>query len=482
NLQTKNFRKNDFLNNFVIKHVLELSSVRKEIFENAHVPVCILFYKHSTSEEAMKNTIDYISMKPSPYFNKLKILSISKVDFKTVSQSKLIQYDYLWKILVYGSYLDFNLIKRLKESYNSIYQTCEDKKYPKGMGIQATKGKYDIREHLNKDFIDIPRGKNSEKYMSNFHISNELPKWDIPQVHRKGESKLFQPNSVLITRGVDTMTLKAKSAVLNKDAVFKHTLTGVNVPTLNIARNFAGLINSSFFAYYNLEVASSIGIEREQLHDEEKLQVPYIKSKRIIAVVEEIEKLKTEHFDTKSSNILNYENALNLLILKLDNLILKEFNLNNRELSLIDYATNIMIPWVIQKNYDIAFNKLSYKNKKIEDYANIFVEYYSKIYERVNMFFVAEIIHSNYAIGIKFKVLHTKPNLQISWIQEDNIDNFIKLSGSQSLENIFIQKDIKGFEEDYFYVVKPNEYKNWHKAIGYLDFNEFQDALLRSEV
>ena len=46
------------------------------------------------------------------------------------------------------------------------------------------------------------------------------------------------------------------------------------------------------------------------------------------------------------------------------------------------------------------------------------------------------------------------------------------------MENLFIQKDIKGFEADGFYVVKPNEYKNWHEAIGYLDFYEFDKAIL----
>jgi len=48
------------------------------------------------------------------------------------------------------------------------------------------------------------------------------------------------------------------------------------------------------------------------------------------------------------------------------------------------------------------------------------------------------------------------------------------------LDNLFIQKDIKGFELDGFYVVKPNEYKNWHEAIGYLDFYEFKKAILRA--
>ena len=64
--------------------------------------------------------------------------------------------------------------------------------------------------------------------------------------------------------------------------------------------------------------------------------------------------------------------------------------------------------------------------------------------------------------------------------KESNIDNFFKLTNGQPLANLFIQKDIKGFESDGYYVIKPNEYKNWHKAIGYLDFYEFEKAILKA--
>ena len=479
NLQTKEFRTNHFFNNFKVNHMLELSSVRKEIFENADVPVSIIFYEKSTKEEIANNVIKYISMKPNRHFEKLKLLILTKNDFKKVLQSKLIENDYLWKILVYGSYLDFNFIKRLKE-YKSINKISEECKYPKGMGIQATQGKYDISYHLNKDFIDIPRGKESERYMSNFYIANKLPQWTISKVHRKGEEKLFDKFSVLVTRGVNTQTLKAKSAVLYKAAVFKHTLTGVNVPDITIAKTFVGLLNSSLFAYYNIEVASSIGIEREQLHDEEKLQMPFIENKEITSIVSTIEELKKEHFDTKSSNILNYEPKLNMLIDELDKVVLEAFKLNEQEYALVDYANSVVIPWVIQKKYEIAFNKIDNRDNILRDYINIFLNHYSKIYEQNNMYFQANVFWDDYAIGIYFKVLNEKPEEDITWKQEKNIQNFPKMAGSRILENLFIQKDIKGFESNGFYVVKPNEYKNWHKAIGYLDFYEFNDAILKA--
>ena len=47
-------------------------------------------------------------------------------------------------------------------------------------------------------------------------------------------------------------------------------------------------------------------------------------------------------------------------------------------------------------------------------------------------------------------------------------------------EKLFIQKDIRGFEKDGFYIIKPNEKKLWHKAIAYLDVDEIMDAILKA--
>ncbi|MCK4347231.1 MAG: hypothetical protein KAW47_01310, partial [Thermoplasmatales archaeon] len=69
-----------------------------------------------------------------------------------------------------------------------------------------------------------------------------------------------------------------------------------------------------------------------------------------------------------------------------------------------------------------------------------------------------------------------------SWKKTSDDNLLLKLSslGYQKItESLFIQKDIRGFEKDGFYIVKPNEKKLWHKAIAYLDAEEFVDAMLR---
>jgi hypothetical protein len=81
-----------------------------------------------------------------------------------------------------------------------------------------------------------------------------------------------------------------------------------------------------------------------------------------------------------------------------------------------------------------------------------------------------------------FKVIPIDKEKQtISWVRSKN-DQILKLISSLGIrkvtDKLFIQKDIRGFEKEGFYIIKPNEIKLWHKAIAYLDLDEFVDAIL----
>jgi hypothetical protein len=85
-----------------------------------------------------------------------------------------------------------------------------------------------------------------------------------------------------------------------------------------------------------------------------------------------------------------------------------------------------------------------------------------------------------------FKVIaeneYTEP---IVWKNKQNDTNgifqkIIELGVTKITDQLFVQKDIRGFEKEYFYIFKPNEKRLRHKAVGYLDVNEFEDAILRA--
>jgi hypothetical protein len=405
-------------------------------------------------------------MKPNPYFKKFKILTLARSDFKNILQTKLLENDYLWKILVYGSYLDFNFIKRLK----SLPKISNELTHKPKQGI--TVGGSD--KNPTAKYIGMPYVQT--KQFKPFYILSTVSTWTKTYAHRNKNLEIFKAPSLLISKGINT-DLEMKIGILQRDAIFTDSITALKTDNQNTLYGIMGTLYSSLFKYYILNIGSSIAIEREQIHNPEKFGMPYIEDEAIIQSTKSLEKYSQNDF-------AQYDGEFEIFKEELNNNVLKAFNLNEQEYALVDYANSIVIPWVIQKKYDIAFKKLDLEQSNDKEYMkaylNIFINHYTNIYKHANMYFQANVKWSKYAIGIYFKVLKDKPNEQITWQQEENIQNFLKLSPTQTIENLFIQKDIKGFEKDGFYVVKPNEYKNWHKAIGYLDFYEFRDAILRA--
>ena len=95
---------------------------------------------------------------------------------------------------------------------------------------------------------------------------------------------------------------------------------------------------------------------------------------------------------------------------------------------------------------------------------------------------IVEIHHTNQLIGLFFKLIPIEEQIeQINYVNTNNNEVLQRLStlGNEKItDRLFIQKDIRGFEKDGFYIVKPNEKRLWHKAIAHLDLNEFTDAML----
>ena len=468
NLQSEAFRTKNFFNRFKIRHILELSSVRKEIFENATTPVSLLFYKPDKDEEVLNNTFNYISLKPSPYFEKLKLLLISKNDLKKVSQKKVLEFDCLWKILVYGSYLDFNLIKRLKK-HKTIDNVIESK--AQGITIKGEDKK------PAKEYIGMPYIKTD--YFVPFYIKQTQEIWEKEFVHRNKKIELFKAPSLLISKGIST-SLQLKMGIMKEDSVFSDSITAIKAKDIDTLYAVMSAWSSSLFKYMIFNTGSSIGIEREQAHNPEKFSMPYAYNKDIVKIAKQIEKLQKEHFDGNGANLLDYEIKLQNLVKSLNNTALKTFNLSDQEQALVDFAVNITIPWIMKKQYDDAFFPYSYKDERIEAYVKLFTDHYTALYAEQGLFFQATVYWNQYAIGIYFKTSKETQTETIIWKKEENIRHFLDFANGKKLANLFIQKDIKGFEKDGFYVVKPNEIKNWHKAIGYLDFYEFEDAILKA--
>lgn len=492
NLQSKSFRAY-LLYNFFIERVFELAPVRREVFnksnDKAIAPACVLFFSYAIGASTDSNIIEHIALKPSRFFSLFKIFTINRTDFKKVQQSKLKEYDWLWKVLVYGSYLDFNFIKRLKSDYPTIKERIEDgNDLIIGQGVMVGGGdKNDASDLVGKPFIDTR--SDIKQYWIN---PNNKKKWNYSTVHRTRNKELYMAPILLISGGINN-ELKSIAAISYKDAVFKSSLTGIKAygeNSIKILRQILGILNSSFFSYFNLMAFSSSGIEREEAHDAEKLNVPFVNSVSIHEKVEEIENLLVSYYS--ENNILyntKLEKEIETKLLKIDESIYGSFSLSKSEMDLLDYANQVITPVIMKHdNHERLFLPMKIRDEKLVSYAQLFIDRFQANLSNKDRKFIVEIWHNNQIVGMLFKVIPIKEYKEdIVWVnKQDDVSGvlpfLINISSSKITDQLFVQKDVRGFvnQEGYFYIFKPNEKRLWHKAIGYLDVQEFSDAILKA--
>jgi hypothetical protein len=489
NLQSIKFRRY-FLNNYLVRRVFELAPVRREIFNEAIAPACILFFSNAYGQNTDENLIEHIALKPSRFFSMFKIFTVNRHDVKTVRQDRLKNNDWLWKVLVYGSYLDFNFITRLKKN-KSIQDSLEGNTLIK-QGIKRVDGdkKIDVTDLEDWDFLDLDKKEIRQFFINKTH--NKLGLKEVGYIYiENGEicKDMFSPPMLLVKETVNTR-LESVSAISQKKILFTDKITSIKIRDNKNIDNYyliAGLINSTLFAYYILNTSSTAGIMIEQqINDAERFSFPYKYSNNIIELAKKIELLK----DKSDTVVLaNTQNELNELLIKIDNSLYKLFSLSEIEKTLVDYSKNIVIPFIMKhKGFEKLFQPISFDDSDsiLRNYAKLFIERFASNYDSIGKKFVVEIWHTKQIIGMFFKVISKSKYKQDTIFEnmENKKTNFlqkiIKLSGSKITDKLFIQKDIRGFEKEYFYIFKPNERRLWHKAIGYIDVDEFMDASLRA--
>lgn len=481
NLNAKKFRRY-FLHNYFVDMVFELSLVSKEIFSSANTPAIILFFKYSHGKNTELNELIHVSLKPSPLFSLFKIFILQKTDIKRVIQRKPSGDDLLWKVLIFGSYLDFNLTLSLNRKRPTVAKAIEMKNALRGQGINVGGGK------RKKDNVEYLLG--SPLVDHNFDILPFFVKpnaiWEETLVERKRNKLLFKAPVLLTKHGLKEF--RAISAILYTNSLYKHSLTGVKSDNLSFLRNICGLLNSQMFSYFIINTSAAL-IDRGRAHDEEKFAFPFIDNPKITKIVEQIENI-SKQVHKKEQILLNQEDPKlatekQELINQLDEEIFNSFNLDEQERALVDYAVNITIPLIMRhKGYEQKlFSPVPFRDKLIKDYIKIFLSRFETSFRRKRL--KAEIWHTSNIVGIFFKVVpDNSPDKQIiEWLTKKNemlLNKIVSLGTEKVTEDLFIQKDIRGFEKKGFYIIKPNEKKLWYKAIGYLDADEFMDAILKA--
>lgn len=477
NSNAHEFRNKFLVGNCSLHRVLELSPVRFHLFKNANAPTAIIFYSYNKPDKEQR--LIHQSLKPNAFLQYFQIIISEKYDTKEIYQSFLKDYDWLWKVLVYGNVLDFHFLKSYranKENFVSLDDFMHKENILPGAGFKIGKKdrKTDISEIRNQLVVSGSNFKSLYLNTNNLKpFYQEYP--NIDKVNGIGKLEVYKAPHLLIKRGAKNIPVVA---YCDFDCCFPNTIFGLTSDNENIdkLKSIGTLLSSNIISYFTFCLSTQWGIERDEIYLKDYKSVP-------IPLLSETEiKDLANRFSILTAQRENYFNEVMYsseeIIPNFDDVVSELYNLDKQEHFLIDYNKTVSIP--LFRNQTSPYRKL--KRDEFAPYVNIFIEHFEEIFNEEGNFFEIAIypeVANSYFAAIEIKIVKEQPQSIISNSKPDeSLEFWTKFSVTKHTQFFYEQKDIINFEKDSFYIIKPNEYKNWHPAIAYLDLGEIIDSFL----
>jgi hypothetical protein len=485
---TKTF-KNKFLTSYCLDKFFDLSPARRLIFEEKDSPASIVYFRLSNKDEYLRNIVNHQSVKINYFLKYFKMLVIEKYDQKKIPQSLFLENDWMFKIALYGNSLDFVLLKKLclnqsiSKHFAKTIETLD--------GFKRDKlSKYNIKNIDNY----ITEKAHIENYYTpnrkNLQIDSDLmpiySNFGVYRIILKGQTKNETDIVVSYSEG-PSIYRNDTFLVVSKEEIIKYLY---------------GYLTSKLYTYFQYLTSSTWGLAtRPAIRLCEYVNFPFIKPN---------EKTKTELINLANQFLKPFEDyykqdirseklPINQEILsKINSIIDNLYGIQGYEKDLIDYVLNVsryqFQESKQQRIIEFTRAKNHYRNQDLvlKNYAEVFIKEFESIY--TDEFIQVEIYPLDHFIAMNFVFQTEKPDEKILYCtdKKDESDVLHRLANNLSvsqitnttdpIKNLFIQKDIKGFEVNSFYVIKPNEYKCWHRAMAWYDVAEFKEKIEETEL
>jgi hypothetical protein len=249
------------------------------------------------------------------------------------------------------------------------------------------------------------------------------------------------------------------------------------------------------YLYFLFSIAGAWGIGTRPAirFDEEYLSFPIIdiyneqKNELISLVNDFLSPYKKFHSEFN----LGQPEKNDVILHEINAIINHAYNLVDYEKDLIDYVLNISRYQFQESKQHLFTRKVDTDKDFLENYARVFIAEFSKIYD--DEYIQVEVYPLNYFIALNFIFTNTEPDEKIIYPSKSDESEVLKrLADNLSIEqitntenpskNLFVQKDIKGFEYNSFYIIKPNEFKCWHRSMAWYDVAEFKNKIEEAEL
>lgn len=501
----QNFRQWLFSETYVEK-IYNFSIFRKtpktfggQLFSSAVGPVSIVFYQKEIPAKT-SSTIEYWAPKSYVKSNLIEGVVIDATDIKFLPRVECHKPDTkIWKISMWGTLEDFKLIKKFDE-LPKLSDVLDKNNIIRSVGIRfldksTTEPIIDTelpklpyitpeaiqRFYSSKDsFIKLHKGitDESEKiYKKHYKLNESENLKSINTFRRIGKHKeVYYAPHLLVKSGLSDKKICA--SYLDDNCVFNGKVLGLTGDSNEFLKALSSVINSQIATYYLFLISSSIGIEREEIKPNEIYQLPLKCDdnifKELSKKIDHIKKRINQTYPLKS-DISDIEKEINETIFEL-----YDFSLNER--ILINDFLNITVSLLFDGHKSVALKPITITENKA---------YASTVSKEINDYLLAEknIVNAS-AFEIKratplniVKLSFDKKKKEVTLFDSDIYDGYLSIINKYTLsslaKNIYIQKQIKYYDGNDIYIIKPNQKRFWSRSMAINDARELVSEILK---
>lgn len=501
----QNFRQWLFNETYVEK-IYNFSIFRKtpksfggQLFSSAVGPVSIVFYQNQIPKKK-SSSIEYWAPKSYVKNSLVEGVVIDSTDIKFLPREECHNpATTIWKIAMWGTLEDYNLVKKI-EQLPKLSEVLKERGIKKAVGLQflyrstekpivnnelpkmpyispeavhryysPEESSIKLHQGLSKDLKKVYR-----KYYR-LHESEEIKK--INAFRRIGKhQEVYKAPHLLIKSGLSDKKLCA--SYLDYDCAFNDMVLGFSGGSSIFLKALSALINSKFATYYSFLISASTGIEREVIQPNEILKLPINLNDNVF------ENLSIHIEKIKKRILANYPLVTDISDIEqeINNAIFKLFGFSTNERILIDDFINISLSLLFEGHKSMALKSITVSENK--SYSLLISKELNNYLSSEKYFINTSFFETSKAAPLNIvKISFAKSEKEVesfdSKLYNKYLDEINRYSLKTLAKNIYIQKQIKYYDGNDIYIIKPNQKRFWSRSMAINDAKELVNEILK---
>jgi hypothetical protein len=441
------FRKSLF-SRFNVPQIIDFTSLSEILYGNAKVATAAIFIKN---EIPKKNGLLHVTVRRTKSNKEKLFFELDTYDFHTIPYNLALNDSLVWKSNFIGGNRYHQLISRLSDlpTFNDFLikqKELNGWEYSEGFTAAIGSDIKLLKKLENNRFNSIDEEKEYQKFLkklkANFLTgSKHLPvealsssgidkekienSLELEFFHSKGNSKIYKSPQLLIKEVVEASSFSIPVEISNDNFVFKNSIFGIHGHSsealLKVKERFS---NNHLYPFYLAGISGR-----------------YMVNKSSSLLASDLKKLPYPDSE-EELNLTEYENIL-----------------------INDFAKYILEFRRKGEKSEIAIKDASKEN--LNEFANVFCDILSNVFNSLKPY---EFYETDSYICFPF-YFGNKPQIDFknSEKAEKYIENLVKKNSGTSLR---LTRNLKIYDGNIIYLIKPKKLKYWMKSIAIKDADD----------